>query len=225
MAISPILTPMLGWIYDLVKVVVLLLLPFALLLRGATYIHVNCALPASVCLMAAALLTAVLMFVYFSIFYGKLTGRFGSFDALKRRAIIALLMVMVYSLHGILFISAKHWKTSDLKQEMTALHPILRLSLTSLIYLDSDLLITDASRVPEDYKKMGLKSKKTSLHYRQSSTNYAHAVDLRTKGRSVLKNTLVEWYFNLLGFNTLRHTGTADHLHVSLTSHDNPQAK
>lgn len=216
---------MFGWIYDLLKIVFLLLMPFALLLRGATYIHINYDLSASACLLGATLITALLMFVYFSIFYGKLTGRFGSFDALKRRAIIALLMVAIYSLHGVLFMSTKHWKTSELKSEMTSLHPILRLSLSTLVYLDDDLVITDAFRVPEDYKRMGLKSKSTSLHYKQQSTNYAHAVDLRTNGRSALKNILVEWYFRLLGFNTLRHIGTDDHLHVSLKSHDNPQAK
>jgi len=39
-------------------------------------------------------------------------------------------------------------------------------------------------------------------------------VDLRT--RSPFRSVLVEWYFWAMGFATLRHTGTADHLHVQL---------
>jgi hypothetical protein len=43
-----------------------------------------------------------------------------------------------------------------------------------------------------------------------------HAVDLRTIGRAEWKNVLLNWYFRSMGFRTLRHVGTADHLHVSL---------
>lgn len=96
--------------------------------------------------------------------------------------------------------------------------------MSTLVYIDHDLIITDASRTPEDYKKMGLPKKNTSLHYKQASTNYSHAVDIRTNGRSEVKNFLVKKYFDFLGFRTLRHVGTGDHLHVSLKSHDFPNA-
>lgn len=82
-------------------------------------------------------------------------------------------------------------------------------------------MVTDADRQPEDYGKMGLPTKSHSLHYRQSS-GYAHAVDLRTLRRGALRNALVAAYFRLMGFNTLRHMGSADHLHVSLKSHERP---
>jgi hypothetical protein len=39
---------------------------------------------------------------------------------------------------------------------------------------------------------------------------------VRTNGRSKATNLLVELYFILMGFETLRHVGTADHLHVAL---------
>jgi len=71
---------------------------------------------------------------------------------------------------------------------------------------------------------MGLKSKNHSLHYRQSN-GYAHAMDLRTNGRSEVRNFMTQTFFRLMGFKTLRHIGTADHLHVSLVSHDRPNAK
>ena len=84
-------------------------------------------------------------------------------------------------------------------------------------------MITDANRVPEDYRKMGLKSKSRSLHYRQKN-GFVHAIDIRTKGRSEFRNFCLKWYFRLMGFNVLRHGGTGDHLHVSLFSHDSPGA-
>jgi hypothetical protein len=45
---------------------------------------------------------------------------------------------------------------------------------------------------------------------------YVHAMDLRTEGRTELRNRGIQLGFWLLGFSTLRHVGTADHLHVSL---------
>jgi len=165
------------------------------------------------------------MFIYFSFFYGKMTGRIGNFDSLKRRALIAFLLVLVYAVQGLLFMNNKNLKSPELKKEMMNLHPILRLGLSTLVFLDQDLVITDATRVKEDYKKMGLSSNSKSLHYKQASTGYAHAVDLRTKGKSELRNNLVKYYFEILGFNTLRHVGTADHLHISLYSEDAPHSK
>lgn len=214
-----------GFLYDILKYCLLLVLPFALLIRGATYFHVYQEWPAILCLIGAAIVTAILMFIYFSLFYGKLTGRFGSFNALKRRALIAFLLVVVYSMHGVLFFSSDNLKHEELKKEMRSLHPILKLSVSTLVYIDKDLIITDAARVPEDYKKMGLPSKNTSLHYKQPGTNFTHAIDIRTKGRSELTNTIIQGYFRLMGFNTIRHGGTADHLHVSLKSHAYPFAK
>jgi hypothetical protein len=41
-------------------------------------------------------------------------------------------------------------------------------------------------------------------------------VDLRTAGQGAVKNRLVQLYFWMMGFRTLRHVGTADHLHVQL---------
>jgi hypothetical protein len=62
---------------------------------------------------------------------------------------------------------------------------------------------------------MGLPVFENSLHFEQES-GYVHAVDLRTIGQSEFRNLMLEYSFRLLGFRTLRHTGTADHLHVEI---------
>jgi hypothetical protein len=81
-----------------------------------------------------------------------------------------------------------------------------------------DLLITDLARVPLDYPRMGLPVNNATLHYRQRD-GWAHAVDLQTNGRGAIVNRLVQVYFHVMGFRTLRHVGTADHLHVELPLH------
>ena len=137
---------------------------------------------------------------------------------------MALFLVLAYSLHGLFYISGNNIKNPDLRKEMREVHPILRLSVSTLIHIDKDLIITDGNRQPEDYKAMGLRSKGNSLHYKQSN-GYVHAIDLRVNGRNEIRNFLVRTYFRLMGFKTLRHGGTADHLHISLLSHDRPWAK
>ena len=55
----------------------------------------------------------------------------------------------------------------------------------------------------------------TSLHYPQAD-GFVYAVDVRTLGRPEWRNQVVSLYFQVMGFRTLRHVGTADHLHVEL---------
>ena len=214
---------MFDWIYNILKLILLLIFPFILLIKGAVFIHEYYKYAATFSLLVSGGITTLLLFIYLSFMYGKVTGKIGSGNVLKRRSIIAILLVVGYSIYGLFFLSNSNAKSSEVHSEFTKLHPIVRLSVSTILFLDQELLITDSSRKPEDYKKMGLKSKKRSLHYKQSS-GYVHAIDIRTKGRSELRNDMLVWYFRLMGFNTLRHVGTADHLHVSLSSPDSPGA-
>ena len=76
-------------------------------------------------------------------------------------------------------------------------------------------VITDAGRSAEDYYAMGLPVNEASLHFEQED-GFVHALDLRTNGRPEWRNRAVEMAFWALGFHSLRHVGTADHLHLSL---------
>lgn len=95
------------------------------------------------------------------------------------------------------------------------MHPILRVTLATLSLADRNLVVTDIQRSEKDYEKMGLPKMDNSMHYIQQN-GYVHAADLRTAGRSELRNRMTEGMFKILGLRTLRHTGTADHLHVYL---------
>lgn len=208
----------------LIKLFFLLVFPFILLIRLSVYFHVTEKLVPFASIGGGILYTTILLFLYFTFFYGRFIGRNKERPSIKNRFLVALLLVALYSGHGLFYISGDNLKNSALKSEMKKVHPILRLSVSTLIHIDKGLIITDADRQPEDYRKMGLKTKSGSLHYKQSS-GYAHAIDIRVKGRNEIRNFLVRSYFKLMGFNTLRHGGTGDHIHVSLISHDRPWAK
>ena len=89
------------------------------------------------------------------------------------------------------------------------------MAVSTIVIFDKSLVITDATRKSADYEKMGLPVNERSLHYPQED-GYAYALDLRTRQRSWLRNFAVQNYFRLMGLNTLQHTGTAPHLHISL---------
>lgn len=142
-------------------------------------------------------------------------NRGGGFGLLKQKLLFTLLLVVGFSIHLLFFISSKNLKTQELKSEYLELHPILRLSTGILVKIDKKLVITDASRKLEDYASMGLNANQRSLHFPQKDS-YAYALDLRTNNRNEIQIFLIKGYFKLMGFDVLRHVGTADHLHISL---------
>lgn len=206
-------------IIRLLVLLALLALPFVILIRIAIWCHEQYHIAAWMSLFFGVLFTAALLFLYVTYLQSKFIHKTFSPKMMQRNYALALTMVLLYCANGVWSISAANVKERAVKQEFRSLHPILRLSISTLILLDKDLILTDAERKPEDYREMGLDSKRQSLHYEQS-TGYAHAVDIRTKGHSWVRNKLIQAYFRLMGFNTLVHAGTAEHLHVSLSSVD-----
>ena len=202
---------------------VLVVLPFLVLIRGAVFFHSQYHFSAGSALFAGIFTSAAVVYGYISVVYFKWLKQKKNQAALIKSYGIALIIVMGYCLPSLSSLSNDNLKEQGLQKEFRELHPILRLSLSTIILLDKSLILTDAERKPEDYKAMGLTSKKYSLHYRQSD-GYAHAIDIRVNDRSSIRNYLIQVYFNCMGFRTLRHYGTADHLHVSLLSHDRPNA-
>ena len=212
-----------SFIYHSIKILLLLVLPFIVLIRGAVFFHEQYVLTPWIALIGGVMFSAILIFFYIVYIQAHFTGKLGTAKQMRRSYWLGLTIMTVYCIPALLFLSAANAKHSEVKNEFTSLHPVLRLGISTLVFIERDLLITDAKRQPEDYNKMGLPKKKNSLHYKQSD-GYAHAIDIRTIGHSEFRNKLVERYFSLMGFNTLRHVGTADHLHVSIKSHDRPGA-
>jgi hypothetical protein len=194
----------------------LLVLPFLVLLRGTTLLYAALGWPTWLALVGAALLTLGLLTGYAALVSKRLTGR--SRVRFVAQWIAAPLLI-AYCLHALLFLSSVNAKTPEVRAYYRSLHPTLRLAVSTWVIVDGGLVVTDIHRTPADYAAMGLPVYESSLHFRQHD-GYVHAMDLRTIGRGGLRNWVAVAYFRLLGFRTLRHVGTADHLHVSLPVKD-----
>lgn len=128
---------------------------------------------------------------------------------------IAVPLVAGWLGYSLLFLARVNAKTDDVAAFYDALHPVLRVAVSTAIIVDAGAVITDMQRAPEDYPRMGLPINPRTRHYMQSD-GWVHAVDIRTNGRGEVRNRLLQFYFWSMGFSTLRHVGTADHLHVQV---------
>jgi len=195
-----------------VIVAVLAVLPFVLLIRGGVFAYQAWALGAWLALLLAAVATALLLGVYAWAVGRKL----GAGKRLRKLFVRAAMGVgIAYVGYTLVFVASANVKSEDVRAEYLAIHPLLRVASSVLILVDPASVITDAGRTAQDYWLMGLPQNEASLHFEQAD-GFVHALDLRTRGRPEWRNRAVELAFWVLGFHSLRHVGTADHLHVSL---------
>ncbi len=201
-----------AWLAMALMVASFVVLPFVVLIGGAVWMYRVQAVPTWVALGFAGLLTAAILALYGGAISQRLTGRARLRFIFTR---LALPVIAFYCAYTLLFLCRVNAKTEAVREYYTSVHPLLRLALSTAVLVDREIVVTDTKREAADYARMGLPTLDNSLHFPQQS-GYVHAVDLRTIGRAGWKNFALVSYFRLLGFKTLRHVGTADHLHVSL---------
>jgi len=190
----------------------LALLPIVLLIRGGVLAYRVWDLGTWPSLALAAIGTASLLGLYAR----WISRRFGAgVGSRTRTARMAFGVALAYVAYALVFIASANVKSAEVRTEYRSMHPLLRVASSALILVDPEAVVTDAGRTPQDYRRMGLSPVEASLHFAQED-GYVHAMDLRTEGRSELRNRGIQLGFWMLGFSTLRHVGTADHLHVSL---------
>jgi hypothetical protein len=201
---------LLNWKRWILGIPLALILPLIGLVRLSSYFYSDYHLNA----WMAVLIGSTVALGFFSAIMYVVARRLGLKPG--RRSAKALTAVFAsYTLYLLLFVSASNVKAPEIRETYTALHPAIRVALSTFMLFDRDAVVTDSQRQAADYEKMGLTTPNSSLHYKQQN-GFVHAVDLRTNGRSEFRNVLTSAYFRVMGFSTLRHTGTADHLHVSL---------
>lgn len=187
-------------------------LPFVLLIRSSLYLHLGHGWPVWLALASGAALMTALLAGY----TGWLTHRLTGTHRISRVALGSLLLLVIcYAGFAAVYLSHTNAKSEEVRAFYRSVHPILRVAVGTVILADGDLVVTDTRRTQRDYTAMGLPPRRRSLHYVQPD-GYVHAVDLRTAGRGEWRNALLRGYFAVMGFPTLRHVGTWDHLHVSL---------
>lgn len=200
------------WVRLAWLVVAVLALPFYVLVAGSVLLYRHLGFATWPALAGGVFVTAVLLLAYVWWAWRRFGGR-GRLPRGVARTTVSV--VTAYCLYSLVYLSSLNVKDTALREHYRSLHPLLRVATATFILMDDDLVITDMRREPEDYARMGLPLYSRSLHFVQPD-GYAHAVDLRTIARSEWRNLLLQAYFIALGFETLRHVGTADHLHVSL---------
>lgn len=192
--------------------VILAVLPFFLLIRGGVFAYQQWGLGAWPSLALSAAATLLLLALYAWVASRRMRTGKGLKWLMTRGAAAIGIAYVAYSL---LYVGGANVKSDEVRTEYSALHPLLRVAASTLILADPESVITDAGRTPDFYRRMGLSPNESSLHFRQDD-GFVHALDLRTIGRPEWRNRAVELAFWALGFHSLRHKGTADHLHVSL---------
>ncbi|MEM7414831.1 MAG: hypothetical protein AAF389_04985 [Gemmatimonadota bacterium] len=190
----------------------LAVLPFALLIRGGVFAYQVWGLGTWPALILSATASAGVLGLYAWV----VSRRLGAGKLARTRFTRAAAAVgIAYVGYALVFVASENVKSEEVAQEFSTVHPLLRVATSALTLVDPGAVITDAGRTAEDYRLMGLPTNEASLHFEQSS-GYVHALDLRTNGRPEWRNRAVELGFWALGFHSLRHVGTADHLHISL---------
>ena len=198
--------------FGLVTVAVL---PFVVLIRASMYLYTARDVPTWLALGGGALATTVLL-TCCAVWVSKKLHSGARARWLGTRVVLPL--VLAYCGYTLLYLSSVNAKGTEVRAYYRSLHPILRVAVSTVILVDRDMVVTDVARAGGDYARMGLPANRASMHYEQSD-GYVHAVDLRTRGEGWWRNWMVEGYFRAMGFSTLRHRGTEDHLHVGLPVH------
>jgi hypothetical protein len=200
------------WLLRCLAAALLVALPFALLVRGALVASASWGWHAWLAVAFGALLAA---FAVSALAWWTLRRVWiePTFRTVATR--VGLPLVIVFCSFSLLYLSGSNAKSAEIREAYPRLHPILRLAVGTVRLLDTGIVVTDIERGPTAYAAMRLPRPTRSFHYRQKDGT-VHAIDLRTEGRGPLRNGLVRLYFELLGFETIRHVGTADHLHVRL---------
>lgn len=206
---------MFGVFLRLLHVLIIAALPLLVLVRGAVHLHQYFGFFPLAAILTGALICTLILFIYLNFFINKISSGTENIISWTIRIKVLFVIVALFCMHALFFIRTNNLKQPDLKKDVSALHPIIRLAVSTIIVFDKELIVTDAKRVPEDYRRMGLPTNRTSLHYVQKD-GYAYAIDIRTHGRSGIRNFLVISYFRLMGLRTMRHSGSGDHMHISL---------
>jgi hypothetical protein len=187
-------------------------LPFFTLIRTSVFLLHRYPMSGWTALFGGALATVLLLLLYLALLSLRFGGKGRVPKALRRGT---LLLVGAYCLYGLVYLSGANAKTDEIRATYSTLSPVLRVAVSTLLLLDREGVLTDTGRRPEDYQRWGLPVNEASLHLPQAD-GYVYAVDIRTLGRPELQNRAVAFYFRIMGFETIRHVGTADHLHVAL---------
>jgi hypothetical protein len=202
----------LRWGWPVVLWFAVLSLSFLVLVRGSMFAYQSMGWGTWSSIGLGVFGTIFIFSAYLAWLWTRITGE----DRVRQFLLRGLIAVVAgYSMYGLLYLSAGNSRDPELRDHYTSLHPLMRLGASTYVLFDRNGVVTDPERTAEDYLGMGLPTNEMSLHFKLGD-RYIRAMDLRTTGRSTMKNRLTVTYFRSMGFRSLHHVSAADHLHVSL---------
>lgn len=191
----------------------LILLPFYVLVRTSVFLNLTHGYPDWLALGGGMAACIMLLLIYMLFLFQKRKNHKRRF---KYSVGSAGVMVFGFCIFSLFYLSGVNAKSHEIREVYRSMHPVLRVAISTVTLADKETVITDIERISSDYAEMGLPVNPNSLHYKQEETGYVHAIDLRTRNRGIIRNYLLQASLEAMGFRTLRHVGTADHLHVEL---------
>lgn len=200
------------WGWPAVRWIAGLSLPFYVLVRGSMYAYQSLGWGTWSSIGLGIFGTVVVFSAYATWLWSRVTGE-GRWPRILRPVLIAV--VAGYGIYGLLYLSSGSAKDPDLGDYYMSLHPLMRLGASPFFLFDRNAVVTNLERRVEDYLAMGLSLNEAALHFKVGD-RYVHAMDIRTTGRNPRRNALTVAYFRIMGFRSLQHVDSADHLHVSL---------
>ena len=199
-------------VYGILKVAAMVAFPFVVYVRSSVGLYSSGGLSPWLSVLGAAAVTVALVSAYAAWLSRRFKGRARAKSIMQW---VALPTAGAWCLYSLMYLSSGNAKSEEVRGYYRSLHPVLRVAVATAILGDGNMVITDMRRTATDYTRMGLPINDRTKHYEQKN-GWVHAVDLRTKGRGEVRNLALQLYFQMMGFQTLRHVGTADHLHVQL---------
>src|SRR6266545_2776845 len=125
----------------------------ATILPSAVFFYEHGQVPAWLALLVAALLTAAVVTVYASWLSHQFTGQRRVLQLAKW---VGVPLVVFYCGYSLLYVSQVNAKADAVRAYYTAVHPLLRLALSTWGLVDPDIVVTDTRRAREDYPWMKL---------------------------------------------------------------------
>jgi hypothetical protein len=205
---------LLAVLFALLKAAAAIVLPFLVYVRASVYLYLHHVARPWIAIALAGILTVGLVSGTI-LLVARPFHRHPRVSTVARWAAVPL--VFTWCVYSAFYLSRVNTKSDSVRAYYGSVNPILRIALSTIVLVDPDLVVTDMGRVAAGYRRMRLPVNERTKHYRQPN-GYVHAVDLRTRGRWEIRNRAVQLYFWAMGFSTLRHVGTADHLHVQLAA-------
>ena len=193
-------------------VLVIACLPFFVYVRASVFFYRTLGGAPWVAVAGGLVLTLIVVAAYAT---WLVHGVFGKQNLARLARRVVAPIVGAWLVYSLLFLARVNAKSDDIHDWYSSLHPVLRVAVSTAIIVDRNMVITDMQRVASDYKRIGRPVNPRTRHYVQSD-GWVHAVDLRTNGRSELRNRTLQLYFWAMGFSTQRHVGSGDHLHLEL---------